>query len=250
MGCCYTDDKCARATECSREPSNLTTGTNYSSDRELTTVAAPATTQSASCAEADGHDNGEQLRLQRQLRRPRQELARHGGHGLPAHNERRFDPLHAGSELREYHRRADEAAEINGGCSNIYATRSKRCTLETEFECAQLLNTDRELWGAIVAPGEYAECEAARPSTTTTTEAMDCCFARAAKWLCNEGVIEDDAQDECVIEEVQSLKLFDDVSFFHFRSCFGALSSKSCDGIERVEGAVFVDIDAGEQRRQ
>ena len=141
----------ARATECSREPSNLTTGTNYSSDRELTTVAAPATTQSASCAEADGHDNGEQLRLQRQLRRPRQELARHGGHGLPAHNERRFEPLHAGSELREYHRRADEAAEINGGCSNIYATRSKRCTPETEFECAQLLNTDSELWGAIVA---------------------------------------------------------------------------------------------------
>ena len=112
---------------------------------------------------------------------------------------------------------------------------------------ARSCSTPTESCGVLLWPGEYAECEAARPSTTTTTEAMDCCFARAAKWLCNEGVIEDDAQDECVIEEVQSLKLFDDVSFFHFRSCFGALSSKSCDGIERVEGAVFVDIDAGER---
>merc|ERR1719204_68925 len=102
VGCVFVDDKCARATVCSRDPLNLTpTTTGDSSDRVLTPVAA----QKVDCAEselADDHDHELLRQLQRQ--RQSQELARHG---LPAQIEHRRGTQHESSARREHHRHAN-----------------------------------------------------------------------------------------------------------------------------------------------
>merc|ERR1719249_305627 len=180
-GCCYGDsykqnDRCAKATTQSRREDMgcRFLETDDPSDCEMTTTDSPTTTATPGCCKGDSLTSKDKCNAiedkDKCNARSMCEFIDFGILEIDCNWEVHTDP-------------PSEPGCCYGNPDIAYSKRWMESCKEfgTEQECLMLTNGDGEPRCTFEPLGEYEDCETVWPTTTTTTQAVGCCYGDSYK---------------------------------------------------------------------